>query len=232
MKLARKLTWQVARLALVGVLAAVAAPLRDQRLPARVGRDGRGGAGLRAGLPLLFINQDEPIVTGQIQSFSIVLAILTVLMILVFRSFRIGLVAMIPNVMPIAVMLGLLGWLGMALDGFTAMMASVAIGIGVDDTIHFMHHLRAELRRGATLSEAITATLTGVGRALTFTSVVLALGFGVFMLATFLGTVHFGFLTAVAVVAALLADLLVLPAVLLLVGVPKSWLPGPGLSKE
>ena len=184
------------------------------------------------GSSLLFINQDEPIVTGQIQSFSIVLAILTVLMILVFRSFRIGLVAMIPNVMPIAVMLGLLGWLGMALDGFTAMMASVAIGIGVDDTIHFMHHLRAELRRGATLSEAITATLTGVGRALTFTSVVLALGFGVFMLATFLGTVHLGFLAAVAVVSALLADLLVLPGVLLLVGVPKSWLAGSGPSKE
>ena len=175
------------------------------------------------GSSVLFINMDRYLVMGQIHSFGIVLVVLLVVMVLVFWSVRVGLLAMIPNLMPIGVMLGLMGWLDLPLDGFTVMIACIAIGIGVDDTIHYLHHLRGRLRAGEELAEAMTATTLGVGRALMFTSVMLTLGFWIFCLSDFVGTRNFGLLTGITVLVALAADLLVLPAVLKLLGVPRGW---------
>jgi len=184
------------------------------------------------GSSVLFVNMDSYLVNGQIRSFGIVLAVLFVVMVLVMRSPRMGLLAMIPNVLPIAFMMGLMGWLGMPLDGFTVMIASIAIGIGVDDTIHYLHHLRHELGQGVPLRDAMSHTMRSVGRALVFTSIVLALGFWVFCLSDFVGTRNFGFLTGITVLVALVADLVVLPAVLLLVGVPKGWGGGRAKGKD
>jgi len=175
------------------------------------------------GSSVLFINMDRYLVMGQIHSFGIVLAVLAVVMVLLFWSLRLGLLAMIPNLMPIGVMLGLMGWLDLPLDGFTVMIACIAIGIGVDDTIHYLHHLRGRLRAGDELSAAMTSTTRGVGRALVFTSVMLTLGFWIFCLSDFVGTRNFGLLTGITVMVALAADLLVLPAVLKLLGVPRGW---------
>ncbi len=176
------------------------------------------------GSSLLFMNMDEYLVQGQIRSMGLVLVVLFVAMTLLFRSPRMGLMAMIPNVVPIVAMLGLMGWLDIRLDGFTVMIACIAIGIGVDDTIHYLHHLRHELSLGKTLDQAMAATVVSVGRALVFTSVVLALGFWIFCLSDFVGTFNFGLLTGVTVLVALIADLLILPAVITLVGVPRRWL--------
>ncbi len=176
------------------------------------------------GSSLLFMNMDEYLVQGQIRSLALMLVVLLVAMTALFRSIKMGLLAMIPNVVPIAAMLGLMGWLDIRLDGFTVMIACIAIGIGVDDTIHYLHHLKHELSRGATLPEAMAATVTSVGRALVFTSVVLALGFWIFCLSDFVGTFNFGLLTGVTVLVALIADLVILPAAIVLVGVPKGWL--------
>jgi len=175
------------------------------------------------GSSLLFMNMDEYLVNGQIQSMGLVLVVLLIAMTVLFRSVRMGLLAMIPNVVPIAAMLGLMGWLDIRLDGFTVMIACIAIGIGVDDTIHYLHHLRHELSLGKSLEDAMAATVLSVGRALVFTSVVLALGFWIFCLSDFVGTFNFGLLTGVTVLVALAADLLILPAMITLVGVPKSW---------
>ena len=176
------------------------------------------------GSSLLFMNMDKYLVNGQIQSMGLVLVVLLVAMTLLFRSVRMGLLAMIPNLVPIAAMLGLMGWLDIRLDGFTVMIACIAVGIGVDDTIHYLHHLRHELSTGKSLEQAMTDTVTSVGRALVFTSVVLALGFWIFCFSDFVGTFNFGLLTGVAVLVALLADLLILPAAVTIVGVPKGWL--------
>jgi len=175
------------------------------------------------GSSLLFVNMDHYLVTGQIRSLCLVLTIIAVIMVALFRSLRMGLMAMIPNVLPIAVMMGLMGWLDLPLDGLTVMIACIAIGIGVDDTIHYLHHFRRELSRGADVNAAMSHTVATVGRAIVFTSIVLTLGFWIFCISDFVGTRNFGFLTGVTVVVALLADLLVLPAVILLVGVPKGW---------
>ena len=175
------------------------------------------------GSSVLFIDMDHYLVQGQIRSLCLVLAVVFVLMTALFRSIRMGLLAMIPNVLPITVMLGLMGWLDLPLDGLSVMIACIAIGIGVDDTIHYLHHLRHELGRDPDLPTALTRTMAAVGRPIVFTSVVLTLGFWIFCVSDFLGTRNFGFLTGVTVMVALLADLLALPAVLMLVGVPRGW---------
>ena len=175
------------------------------------------------GSSLLFMNMDKYLVNGQIESMGLVLVVLLMAMILLFRSLRMGLMAMIPNVVPIAAMLGLMGWMDIRLDGFTVMIACIAIGIGVDDTIHYLHHLKHELSLGKDLDRAMADTVLSVGRALVFTSVVLALGFWIFCLSDFVGTFNFGLLTGVTVLVALIADLVILPAAIKLVGVPNSW---------
>ena len=177
------------------------------------------------GYPVLFLNMDRYLVSSQVKSFAIVLVVLAWLLVILFRSARIGLAGMIPNIVPIAAMLGLMGWLSIPLDGFTVMIASIAIGIGVDDTIHFLHHLRRELAAGRPLNEAISSTLMSVGQPVVFSSAVLALGFWVFCLSDFTGTANFGLLTGATIIFALLADLFTLPALLLLTGVPRGWLP-------
>ena len=175
------------------------------------------------GSSVLFLNMDEYLVSGQIKSFGIMLGVLLVIMILLFRSIRVGLLAMIPNVVPIAVMLGLMGWLKMPLDGFTVMIASIAIGIGVDDTIHYLHHLRRERATGRELSACLSGTMLHVGRPVILTSAVLTLGFWIFCFSDFVGTRNFGFLTGITVLMALLADLLILPAMIKLLGLPEKW---------
>ena len=175
------------------------------------------------GSSVLFINMDNYLVTGQMRSFGLVLLVLTLVMTLLLRSLRMGLLAMIPNVLPMATLVGLMGWLGIPIDGFTVMIASVAIGIGVDDTIHYLHHLREELGAGHALSEAMRRTTVAVGRPVVATSIVLALGFWVFCLSDFVGTRNFGLLTGITVMVALYGDLLVLPAALKVLGVPRGW---------
>ncbi len=175
------------------------------------------------GSSVLFVHMDRYLVTGQVRSLVIVLALIAGIMIVLFGSLRVGLLAMIPNVLPIAALLGAMGWLDMPLDGLTVMIACIAIGIGVDDTIHYLVHLRREMRAGADLGTAMTRTIGSVGRAIVFTSVVLALGFGVFCTSDFVGTRNFGLLTALTVLVALVADLLVLPAALKVLGVPRGW---------
>ncbi len=176
------------------------------------------------GSSLLFVRMDRHLVRGQIRSLAIVLVLLLVILSLLLRSPRMGLLAMIPNVLPIAVMLGVMGWLDVPLDGLTAMIGCIAIGIGVDDTIHYLHHLRHELRGEPDLRRAMARTMAVVGRPIVFTSVVLTLGFGVFGFSDFLGTRNFGLLTGLTVMVALAADLLLLPAVIAVAGVPRSWL--------
>jgi predicted RND superfamily exporter protein len=168
------------------------------------------------GSSLLFINMDSYLVNGQIKSFGIILVILCVVMVGVFRSLRLGLIAMIPNILPILTALALMGWLEIPLDGFTVMIASIAIGIGVDDTIHYLTHLKRKLKSGMDLEAAETETMCEIGSPLVYTSIILMLGFGVFCLSDFIGTRNFGFLTAITMVTALVGDLLLLSACLLI----------------
>jgi multidrug efflux pump subunit AcrB len=121
---------------------------------------------------------------------------------------------MIPNIFPVLLVFGLMGHLRIAVDIGTMMTASVAMGVAVDDTIHFLSWFRQYLEEGKNRVEAVIATYRKVGPAMTQTTIVGGLGLFVFALSTFTPTQRFGTLMLVMLAAALIGDLILLPALL------------------
>jgi len=151
------------------------------------------------------------------KSYVIAIVIITFLMILLIGKFRIGLLSMIPNLTPILLTMGLIKVLGFPLDLFTMMVASIAIGLAVDDTIHFMHNFRRYYETSRDPKQAVFDTLHSTGRAMLVTTIVLSLGFFVFMFATMNNLFSFGLLTGFTIIAALASDYLIAPALMVVV---------------
>ena len=151
------------------------------------------------------------------RSYVVALAVITPLMIILIGSLRRGLAAMIPNLIPIYLVLGLMGWMDIPLDASTLLIGSVIIGLAVDDTIHFMHKFNRYYEECGDPEQAVRETLATTGSALLFTSLVIAFGFGVFLAAYLEVTYWFGLLASFATVVAFLADVLVAPALMVLI---------------
>ena len=134
---------------------------------------------------------------------------------ILFKSWRISFILLIPNVVPLIWMLGLMYLLGIEFKLTTAILFTVAFGIAVDDSIHFMTRLRFELGKGSSLVYAIKRTFLETGRAIILTSLILVLGFGLLIFSQFGVTHYTGLLIAAALIFALLADLFLLPLLLL-----------------
>jgi hypothetical protein len=164
-------------------------------------------------LPLLTRTMDA-VMISMAQSYGIALVVVSLLMMLLIGSVRLGLVAMLPNLAPILCALGLMGWLGLPLDVFTLLIGSIALGLAVDDTIHFMHNYRRYLEAGHASRVAIHRTLETAGRAMLVTTLVLSCGFLIFTLSSMNNIFNFGMLTAFAIGVALLADFLLAPALM------------------
>lgn len=143
------------------------------------------------------------------------------LLILVFivglvRNFRLGLLAMVPNLWPLIVTLGMMGFLDIPIRASTIIVFSVALGIAVDDTTHFVHRYREEVQRDGEGRDAIRRTLIATGRPIVLTSAILVAGFLVNAFSDFKAIVEFGVLSAVTLGLALVAELFLTPALLLL----------------
>ena len=151
---------------------------------------------------------------AQLKSYILVVFVIAVILLLIFGSLKFGAMAMIPNIFPIVILMGVTGWAGIALDTDTLLVMPLAIGIAVDDSIHFLTHYRTELLNGKHSKEAIKSSLKHVGQAMIYTSIVLSLGFLVFLLSVHQGLSNFGVLAAIAMFSALLADILLLPAMI------------------
>ena len=132
-----------------------------------------------------------------------------------YRSLRISLLAILPNILPLLLMLGLIGWTGMGLKMSTVIVFTIAFGIAVDDTIHFMSRLKSELEAGISPLSAIANTYRSTGKAIVITSIILVLGFSVLLLSSFQTTFTTGLLVSLALLFALFADLLLLPVLLM-----------------
>ncbi len=167
------------------------------------------------GMVPMLANVADRMVAGQVKSFFAALVVICVMMVLVLWSFRVGLLAMIPNVLPILLTMGLMGWLGITLNVTTVMIASIALGIAVDDTIHMLVRIRSESRAKGNHEEGCERALQSVGRAVVFTSVVLSGGFAILLLASLVPAGHFGILIAFTMLSALLADLVLIPVLIL-----------------
>jgi predicted RND superfamily exporter protein len=136
---------------------------------------------------------------------------------LLLRDVKLGLVAMVPNLMPVAAILAVMGALGIPIDINNLMIASVAMGIAVDDTIHFLHQFQAHYKAHGDTEAAIGHAFSTTGRAMTATTMIMITGFTVFAGATLINMQRFGLLMSITVLAALLIDLLLSPALLRLV---------------
>jgi hypothetical protein len=146
-------------------------------------------------------------------------ALTAVLLLAVLRvglgSWRDAWLALAPTSFPCVVLYGAMGALGRPLSFATAMIGSVLLGLIVDDTIHVLHHYRAARRTGSSPADALEAVLARTGRAVVVTSVALAVGFGATLLGRLETTVEFGAMASFTILAALAADLVLLPALLL-----------------
>lgn len=136
-------------------------------------------------------------------------------MIFMLRDLKLGLIAMLPNLFPIALVLGAMGWVAVPIDLNSLLVASIALGIAVDDTVHFLHHFKEGMKISAGDVEASIKRAVGTaGRAMVMTSIILIGGFVVFGFASTDASARFGLLTAATIVCALLVDMTVLPATL------------------
>jgi len=169
------------------------------------------------GLIALIVKTFNNTITSMATSYMTAVAVITLMMILLIGRIRIGLLSMIPNLAPIILMLGVIGWLGFPMDLFTMMVASIAIGLAVDDTIHFMHNFRRYYEQSGDPEKAVFETLHSTGRAMLVTSVVLSMGFFIYMFANMENIVRFGFLTGFTILMALASDYFIAPALMVLV---------------
>ncbi len=155
------------------------------------------------------------------KSYVYALVVVTILMIILIGRVRIGLLSMIPNLAPIIVTLGIMGWFAIPMNLFTMLVGNIAIGLAVDNTIHFMHNFRRYFEQSRDAQSAVMETLHTSGRAMLITSCVLSVGFFIFMFATMNNMIQFGFLTGLVIILALLADYFIAPALMVIVNRPR-----------
>ena len=157
------------------------------------------------------------VIFGMGRSYILAIGIITPLMILLIGNLRGGLVSMVPNLTPILLTLGMMGWLNIPIDMFTMMIGGIAIGLAVDDTIHFIHGFRRDFARTRNVRAAVRETLETTGRALLVTSIVLTSGFLVFALSDMRNLANFGLLTGFTITMAFVIDIAITPALMGLV---------------
>lgn len=166
------------------------------------------------GTAIVSTRSGESLVRNLIISLTVALLVISVLMAFLFRSSALTLISLAPNVIPLLLVGGAMGFAGITLKPSTALIFSLAFGIAVDDTIHFLAKYRVHRRHGMDRDGAVRKTLGETGKAILFTSLVLMGGFLVFTLSSFGGTVNMGALTALTLAVAMLANLFLLPALL------------------
>jgi predicted RND superfamily exporter protein len=141
-----------------------------------------------------------------------------VLMSILLQSVRVSILGLLPSFLPAIVALGMLGWWGWGLDPASTMVATIILGVAVDDTIHLLNGIQRELRKGASLVDAVCVSIRNLGRAVIVSSLVLAAAFWTLTTSPSSSVAIFGFLAGVSILIALVADLFILPCLIL--GIP------------
>jgi predicted RND superfamily exporter protein len=168
------------------------------------------------GIMALFARILHATIYSAAQSYCLAFVVITLMMVLLIGNLRLGLIAMLPNLGPIFVVMGIMGWFSIPLDMFTMLVASVAIGLAVDDTVHFFYNFKRYYTDSADVGEAVRLTLHTAGRAMLTTSIVLSIGFFIFMFASMHNVFYFGMLVGVAILLALAGDFFLAPALMAL----------------
>jgi len=161
--------------------------------------------------------------SGQIKSLSITMVLVFSIMFILFLSGKVGFIAAATNLFPIVTIFGVMGWMGIDLSMFTGLVASIAIGLAVDDTIHYLVRYNLEFRKNLDDRQALRETLRHVGRPIIFTTITISVGFSILLLSGFEATAVFGILMMVTMVSALVGDMILLPSLMLHVELVTLW---------
>lgn len=175
------------------------------------------------GLGMTISVSSHLLTAGQIKSLSITIVLVFGMMFALFLSSKVGLIAIISNVFPIIINFGIMGWFGVELSMVTSLIASIAIGLSVDDTIHYLFRYNRELKTDLDEKRAIRDTLTHVGRPITYTTVVICIGFSILLFSNFKPTAIFGVMMMITMLSALVGDLILLPSLIQHVEVVTLW---------
>ncbi|RRQ49446.1 RND family transporter [Maribacter algicola] len=168
------------------------------------------------GSALLFLKGTKYLVKNLVMSLALAIGLIALFMAYLFRSFRMIVISLIPNVLPLIITAGVMGFIGVPIKPSTILVFSIAFGISVDDTIHFLAKYRQELEsKKWQIKKSVYAALRETGVSMFYTSIVLFFGFSVFIISNFGGTVALGALVSATLLFAMLANLILLPSLLL-----------------
>lgn len=167
-----------------------------------------------SGMLVLYNNMLQSLFRSQVLTLGAVFVVILLMFIALFRSLRVAVVAIVPNVVSAVLVLGFMGWFAIPLDLMTITIAAITVGIAVDDTIHYTHRFTREICVDHDYWAAIHRCHRTVGRAMYYTSVTIMLGFSILALSQFIPTIYFGLLTGFAMLVALLANMTLLPVML------------------
>ena len=167
-----------------------------------------------SGISVIYNNLLQSLFQSLIGSLLIVFSAIFLMFIILFRSFYMALIAMIPNLLSAASVLGIIGWSGIPIDIMTVTVAAISIGIGVDNTIHYVHRFLKEYEQEQNYDLAIKNSHSTIGRAMFYTSLTIVLGFMILVSSNFNPSVFFGIFTSFSMVVAILAALMLLPVLI------------------
>ena len=167
------------------------------------------------GMLVLYNNVLQSLYESQIMTLGFVFGVILLMFLLLYRSLSVALIALVPNLLAAGAVLGLMGLLGIPLDIMTITIAAIVIGIGVDDTIHYLHRFRIEYAVDRDYHSAAQRSHGSIGRAMYYTSIIISIGFSILVLSNFLPTIYFGILTGFAMLFAMVANLTILPLLLI-----------------
>lgn len=168
------------------------------------------------GVFVLYNNLLQSLFTSQIKTIALVFAMIFAMFLFIFRSISLSIIALIPNTLPSLLILGIMGLANIPLDLMTITIAAIAIGIGVDNAIHYIHRFKSEFKADQDYLATMYRSHASIGLAMFYTSITVAIGFLVLALSNFIPSIYFGIFTAIAMLSAVLANLTLLPKLLLI----------------
>jgi predicted RND superfamily exporter protein len=163
---------------------------------------------------VLYNNMLQSLFRSQVLTLGVVFLAIMLMFVASFRSLKLAGIAIIPNLVAALQVLGIMGWLHIPLDIMTITIAAIVIGIAVDNTIHYVHRFTTEFGKDRDYWATVGRCHDSIGRAMYYTTVTITLGFAILVLSSFIPTIYFGLLTGFSMLVALLADLTLLPLLL------------------
>ena len=169
------------------------------------------------GMAVLYNNLLQSLYTSQILTLGVVFISILLMFIVLFRSVSFSIIAILPNMLAACLVLGVMGWWGIPLDIMTITIAAITVGIAVDHAIHYIHRFQVEFPRYRTYRDTVLACHGSIGRAIYYTALTITVGFSILAFSSFIPTVYFGVLTGFAMLVALMSNLTLLPACIMIV---------------